>query len=119
LVAAAACPVEHEAHREGGLAVLAGPDRVRQLGQPGFEAFGRQTLQWFERCGPLAGLGVIPLAQLGAELEQPRQAVGALERVAPLAVQVLDLDRDLGGHEALRQRGAGLLNKRRVGIRPT
>ena len=79
LVAGRARPVEHEAEGEGRLIVLADPDRARELRQPLREARGGGGLERAHHRGPLPRLRVLPLPQLGRELQQPRQAVGPLE----------------------------------------
>ncbi len=82
LVARGGGPVEREAERECGLAVLAGAHRPAQLGEPGREPVGGQGLERRESAVPALRAGVVPLAQLGRELEQPGEAVGPLEALA-------------------------------------
>src|SRR6185369_1668401 len=81
-------PIEDEAERERGLVVLADADGPGQLGQPLFETPRRLRLQRRQGRGPRARLAVVPIAELGRELEEPGQAVGALERRAALALDV-------------------------------
>ena len=71
-----------------------------------------------EGGGPLARLRVVPFPQLGAELQQPGEAVGPLEGVAPLAGQVAGFEREVGGRQALGQGGARPGGEGRLGKQP-
>src|SRR5690606_29972497 len=49
---------------------------------------------------------IVPLAQLRAQLQQPREAVGPLESLAPWAREILHLAADACGRETPFQRRA-------------
>jgi len=74
--------------------VLAGANRVDELGQPGLEPTHGSALERGEGGAQRDDGGVIPLAQLGAELEEPGEPVRALERLVALPLEVAHL----GGH---------------------
>ncbi len=113
-VAGDAGVIQHEAHGEGGLIVLAGADGVVHFGQPAGDAGGDGAFEGREGGGPAARIGVVPFLEFGGELEQPGEAVGPLEGGAPFGIQVLHLDGDVGGGQALRQCAAGIGGEGRV-----
>ena len=104
LLARGARPVEREPEREGGLAVLAAANRPTQLRQPVGQPPHRECLERAQRAQPVVGDGAPPLAQLGSELEQPRQPVGPLEALAPGGAHVGGLAGDALDGEAQPQR---------------
>ena len=109
-------PVEHQPHGERGLAVLSRPDRVAELGKPRDQPFARRLAQRRQRRGPRARVRVVPAAELGVELQQPGEAVGALERPATLGHQIGDLGCDVLLGQRAAQGSARGASERCIGI---
>ena len=83
--------------------MLADADGMRELGQPGADARRRGLPSGFRAADQRARLRIVPLAQLGGELEQPGEAVGALEAWrAPAPAGTSTSAAMLLGREALR-----------------
>src|SRR5262249_37781864 len=95
IVARGPRPIEREPQGERGLMVTADAHRPGEALEPRPQPLRRERLERRERRAPARGIGVAPLAQLGRELEQPGEAVGALERLAALGAHVLDLAREI------------------------
>ena len=73
------------AQGEGGVEVGPGPDRIGQLGQVAHEPVGEGLGQPAQRRGPAVRVvGLVPV-ELGLQHQQPRPAVGPLERRPPAA----------------------------------
>ena len=92
-------PIEHQAHRKGGLSVGSDARGVAEFGQPRQEVGTRDVDQWREHVGVWAGCR----AQVCVELEQPCESIRAL-KAWPLA-KVRALDSNFVGLQALCERG--------------
>src|ERR1019366_3938305 len=113
-VAGDAGVIQHQAHGESGVVVLAGADGVLQFRQPLGDARGDRLFQGAQRGGPLARLRVVEFLHLGGQLQQPGQAVGALEGIAATGVEIDYFLRDVGGREAARHGAARFGRERRL-----
>ena len=98
--------------------MLAGADGVGELGEPGAQPAQARLHQRIQGRGPAPGLRIVPLVKLRRELEQPGEAVGALEGRPPFPLHVLHLGREVRRRQALIQGGPRLGGERRVGEAP-
>src|SRR5258708_16522675 len=80
--------------------VLSRANGMRELRQPCLQPIDGRVFERAQIRRQLAAERVVPLAELGAELEQPRQAVGTLEAGPSVRAQV----GDFGGDVVRRQR---------------
>src|SRR5207302_989281 len=100
--------IEHQAHGEGGVVVLAGAYGMFEFGEPRGDPRGDGLLERAQRGVPLAGVGVVPFGELGGELQEPGESVWTLESVAAFAGEISDFLSDIRGSEALGHGPAGI-----------
>ena len=86
-----------------------------QLRQPLFDLQRGHRFERRQRRLPPPGVRVVPLAQLGRQLEQPRDPVGPLEAGATGCLKVSDLGDDVGARQTPGQRVSG--GRGGIGIR--
>ena len=86
---------------------------MRELRQPRFEPFADGLFEWMQICGELR----VGFAQLGAELQQPRESVWTLETRSSVRPQIGSLLRDVLRRQTLFQRLASAWREWRVGKR--
>ena len=95
--------------------MLAHPDRMGQLRQPLLDLQCGHRFERRQRGPPPPGVRVVPLAQLGGQLEQPRHPVGPLEAGATGCLEIPDLGDDVRVRQTAGQcgpRGLGELRRR-------
>src|SRR6185436_20768190 len=90
---------EHQAEGERGLTVLADADRMRELRQPRANALDRGRFERSKRGVER----IVRFAELGRELQEPRESVRTLEARAAGGVEVRDFLRDVRWRDALAQ----------------
>ena len=86
--------------------------------QPRPELRRGDELEGLQRGPPPPRRRVVPLAQLGRELQQPRRPVRPLEAGPPRPLEVAHLGRDVLHGQAAVERGAGRRREVGVGIQP-
>ncbi len=91
---------------------------MRQLWQPIPNLVRGQCLDRRQRPPPAAGIGIVPVAELGAELQQPRQSVGPFETGAAGRLQVRRFALQIGDGQAPGQRRPRRLCRLRVRVAP-
>src|SRR5947207_14801301 len=74
--------VEREGQTKRRVGVYPSADRIILLGKKSTEFFGQSIRQRLQTCRPTTAIGIVPAMQLFGEFQQPRPAVGALERCA-------------------------------------
>ena len=99
-----ACVVDREREPERGVRVHPVADRIARARQEVQVARGERPRERRERARPPARVRVVVGAQLARELEEPRPAVGPLERLRAGPREVGALGRDRLGGEVLVER---------------
>ena len=100
--------VVREGKPERGVGMHARSNRVRLLGEKVEIARHDHVGERPEVVRPGPGIGVVPAVKLFRELEQPRPAVGSLERLALLSTEIVGLGFQILGREMGGQNGADL-----------
>ena len=106
-----------ERQPERGVRVDAGADRVRLLREELDVPARDQLRERLQVRGPRLRVRVVPGVQFLRELEQPRPAVGPLERLRLPAVEVREFRLQFLRGEVLGEDGANVLRLRQIGVR--
>ena len=91
---------------------------MRQFRQPCLQSLQRRLFERTQVRQHFFRFRIIPLAQLGDQLQQPRQSVGPLEVRPPFSAQICGLLLQVFGGQTLPQRLARRFGERRLGKFP-